>query len=778
MNILRLLTAGLVAVVVSGPLSAHAQDDIPAPSAIPVIAPPTLQPPAQLAVQPAGDAVNIQFPKSSVLDVLALYESLTGKRMIRDSNLAGPELSIMVSQPVPRAEAIRIIESSLLLNGYTIVPVDQNTIKILGPARMVRSEGLPLFTETSEILNSGDQVVSFFVPLKFIAPQEAAGVVTGVVPPNAYGSIVPVPTANAIIITDKTPVILKALGIIGLIDQEPAKVVTRFIQLQRADAEKVVETLNEMFGTADPNAPTTAAPANIPSPTNPGGDPAAPAASAYSSGGQYEDRLLQGKSQFISDKRTNRVLVITRTENYRYLSEVIGQLDAAGSFEHPLVRVLNYLSVNDAFPVLESMLQERGEEASSTAGQAQGQQPNATNPNQGGGFQGSTGGSSGSGSLGRPDRLSDEALQSPPLAATFGNVSIIGDTSANSIIVYGPPDAKERAKQILDLLDKRPRQVYLAAVIGQLRVGDNLDYGVSYLVKYQNFSPIRNILGETDESGAAGSVLSPRILPDTLPDPSSLLSPETFAQLSGLTIYGSIAESVDVFARFLETTNRFTTLSRPVVYTTNNKKATILSGQRVPVPVSTLTSTTPGLGDNNSITSNIQYQDVVLKLEVVPLINADNEVNLIIAQTNDNIVGTELISGNEVPVIATQEITTSVRVKSGSTIVLGGLITDDDDKNTDGIPYLNRIPVVGPLFGGSASKRKSRNELIVMIQPIVVNSEIESVRASDREGGRTILGEDAHALAAQPAEFYQAAPATEAPTPKPKSWFPWSKPKN
>ncbi len=773
MNILRFLTAGFLAALTFGAAATHAQNEVPPPATIP---PPAL---------PQGDSVNIQFPKSSVLDVLALYESLTGKRMIRDSNLAGPELSIMVSQPVPRAEAIRIIESSLLLNGYTIVPVDQNTIKILGPARMVRSEGLPLFTEVSQIINAGDQVMSFFVPLKFIAPQEAAGVVTGVVPPNAYGSIVPVPTANAIIITDKTPVILKALGIIELIDQEPAKVVTRFIQLQRADAEKVVETLNEMFGTADPNATTTTTTTvttNAPSPATPEGDPSAAAASVSASSAQYEDRLLQGKSRFIADKRTNRVLVVTRTENYRYLSEVIGQLDAAGSFEHPLVRVLNYLSVNDAFPVLESMLQERGEEtAGGTTGQPQGQQPSTINPNQGGGFQGSQGSnSSGSGGLGRPDRLSDEALQSPPLATTLGNVSIIGDTSANSIIVYGPPDAKERAKQILDLLDKRPRQVYLAAVIGQLRVGDNLDYGVSYLVKYQNFSPIRNIIGETDESGAAGSVLSPRLFPDTLPDPSSLLSPETFAQLSGLTIYGSIAESVDVFARFLETTNRFTTLSRPVVYTTNNKKATILSGQRVPVPVSTLTSTTPGLGDNNSVTSNIQYEDVVLKLEVVPLINADNEVNLIIAQTNDSIVGTDVISGNEVPIIATQEITTSVRVKSGSTIVLGGLITDDDDRNTDGIPYLNRIPVVGPLLGGSASKKKSRNELIVMIQAIVVNSEIESVRASDREGGRTILGEDAHALAAQPAEFYRAAPNTEPPnpTPKPKSWFPWSKPKN
>ncbi|MEX1118271.1 MAG: secretin N-terminal domain-containing protein [Terrimicrobiaceae bacterium] len=767
MKTLRFLTVGLLGSLLFAGVSLRAQNTVPL--AVPPIPP------------PQGDAVNIQFPKSSVLDVLALYESLTGKRMIRDSNLAGPELSIMVSQPVPRAEAIRIIESSLLLNGYTIVPVDQNTIKILGPARMARSEGLPLFTEISQITNTGDQVVSFFVPLKFIAPQEAAGVITGVVPPNAYGSIVPVPTANAIIITDKTPVILKALGIVGLIDQEPAKVVTRFIQLQRADAEKVVETLNEMFGTADPNAPVTTAPANAPPPTTPEGDPSAAVGAVSTSAAQYEDRLLQGKSRFIADKRTNRVLVVTRTENYRYLSEVIGQLDAAGSFEQPLVKVLNYLSVNDAFPVLESMLQERGETTAGTAGQNQGQQPSTINPNQGGGFQDSgRNNSGGGGGLGRPDRLSDEALQSPPLAATLGNVSIIGDTSANSIIVYGPPDAKERAKQILDLLDKRPRQVYLAAVIGQLRIGDNMDYGVSYLVRYQNFSPIRNIIGETDESGAAGSVLSPRLFPgiDALPDPSSLLSPETFAQLSGLTIYGSIAESVDVFARFLETTNRFTTLSRPVVYTTNNKKATILSGQRVPVPVSTLTSTTPGLGDNNSVTSNIQYEDVVLKLEVVPLINSDNEVNLIIAQTNDNIVGSELISGNEVPIIATQEITTSVRVKSGSTIVLGGLITDDDEKNTDGIPYLNRIPVVGPIFGGSASKRKSRSELIVMIQPIVVDSEIDSVRASDREGGRTILGEDAHALAAQPAEFHRAAPATEAPTPKPKSWFPWSKPKN
>jgi len=326
--------------------------------------------------------------------------------------------------------------------------------------------------------------------------------------------------------------------------------------------------------------------------------------------------------------------------------------------------------------------------------------------------------------------------------------------------------------------------VYLAAVIGQLRVGDDLDYGVSYLVRYQNFRPLRSLVGD-DSDGAAGSVLSPRLFPgvDILPDPSSLVSPDTFASLSGLTIYGSIAESVDVFARFLETTNRFQTLARPVVYTTNNKKATILSGQRVPVPTSTLTTATGGgiTGDGTAVTSNIQYQDVVLKLEVIPLINSDNEVNLIIAQTNDSIIGFDRISDNDVPRIATQEITTSVRVRSGSTIVLGGLITDQNERLTDGIPYISRIPVIGPLLGGSTSKSAEKSELIVMIQPIVVDTEDEMQRASMQEGMRTQLGGDAYELTARPAPYIMdAAPVTAptpAPTPKKRSWLPWIRPK-
>ena len=248
--------------------------------------------------------------------------------------------------------------------------------------------------------------------------------------------------------------------------------------------------------------------------------------------------------------------------------------------------------------------------------------------------------------------------------------------------------------------------------------------------------------------------------------------------LSGLTVYGTIADSVDVFARFLESTSRFRTLSRPVVYTTNNRKATILSGQKVPIPTQSLTTATGGgvSGNGSSITSNIQYQDVVLKLEVIPLVNSDREVNLVVAQTNDTILGNDIVSGNEVPRIGTQEITTSVRVPNGATIVLGGLITEDKTKDRSGMPYISEIPVLGSLLGGRTYNKTDKNELIVMIQPIVIDSNEDMMKASKYEGDRTPLGTDGREMTA-PIADQKRPPAVWKPTPVPtkkkKSWWPW-----
>lgn len=728
-----------------------------APQATPFPAPPT--PPAA----PGNDSVKLDFPRTSIFEVLNTYEGLTGKRLIRDSNLAGPELAITAPQPVTRREAIQMIETSLLLNGYTLIPVDEQTSKILGPSRAPRSEGIPLFVDIGSLPFAGDKVISFYKPLKFISPEEAVAVLQGVIQSNPYGVIAQVPNTNALVITDKTPVVGKALALLDLIDVEPAQVVTEFVPLQRASSERIVEILEEMFGKDDASK-TNATPNVQAAPPTPDGQ--VPQGGAPGSGARYENRLLSGKAKFVADKRTNRVLVVTRAENFRYVLDVIAQLDAAGSFEQPYVCFLKYVPVNDVFPVLSDMLSDA--ETEKQGGNAQ---PQATpsnpfgNNSSNGGSQSSSDGSSGG--LSRPDRLSDEAGQSAPQSVTLGEIRLIADGTSNSIIVFGPPESKLRAQQILELLDQRPKQVYLAVVIGQLRVTNATDYGVNYLIRYQGASG----------NGLAAALLTPALTPglNGLPRPQSITGPAALANglnsLSGLTVFGTFADSVDVFARFLESTNRFRTLSRPVIYTTNNRKATILSGQRVPVPTSTLTTATGG-GVNNqgsAVTSNIQYQDVVLKLEVIPLINSDREVNLVIAQTNDNIIGTDTISGNQVPRIATQEITTSVRVPNGATIVLGGLITEEKDKGQEGLPYISRIPVLGSLLGGRTNDRFEKRELVVMIQPVVVDANPEVLKASAYEGDRTRLGRDAQEMTAPLAEqVREPAPWRPTPTPTPR----------
>lgn len=752
------------------------------PQVLPPGAPvtPTLAPPAP-AKPP--ESVSITFPRNSVLDVISFYETLTGKRIIRDSNLAGQELSIMVAKPVSREDAIGIIESSLLMNNYSIVPVDDQTIKILGPSRAPRTEGLPLLSEVQSLPSDGDKVLSFYKPLSFISPEEAIAVVQGVVQINAYGSVVPVPNTNAIILTDKTPVIRKALGILDLIDVEPARVVTEFVQLQRANAERVVEMLDEMFGKDDPAK--AKGPSTQQTPATPQ-NPETPQAAGVASGARYENRLISGKAKFLADKRTNRVLVVTRVENYRYVRDVISQLDSAGNFEQPFTRILNYVPVNDVFPVLTDMLSDKDSENQGGTGQTgqNGQNNNPFNQNANNNSTGGIGSTSSDG-MNKPDRLSNETQQGAPQSATIGEIRLIADNNSNSIIIFGPPESKARAKQILEILDQRPKQVYLAVVIGQLRLSKGVDYGVSYLIRNKGFTPLNNFLGNSDASGVAATSLSPNLLPGgVFPNPASIANPSALtpglSSLAGLTVYGTIADSVDVFARFLENTERFRTLSRPVIYTTNNRKATILSGQKVPVPTQSLTSATGGgiSGNGSAITSNIQYQDVVLKLEVIPLINSDREVNLIIAQTNDNVIGSDTISGNKVPIIATQEITTSIRVPNGATIVLGGLISEDKERGVEGMPYISDIPVVGSLLGGRTQSKVRKNELIVMIQPFVVDSNHEMMKASAYEGDRSPLGRDGQAMTAPLAE-QKSPPAVWTPTPLPpekkkKFRWPWS----
>ena len=189
--------------------------------------------------------------------------------------------------------------------------------------------------------------------------------------------------------------------------------------------------------------------------------------------------------------------------------------------------------------------------------------------------------------------------------------------------------------------------------------------------------------------------------------------------------------------------SRVAKLGRPIVSVNNNKKAMITSGSRIPVPTSTVSDLD---NDSNNVRTTIDFQDVVLKLEVVPLINSDNEVSLTIAQVNDTVIGEQVVDDSfTVPIIGTQQITTSVTIPNRTTIVLGGLITESENLVTDGIPLVSRIPVLGNAFKHTR-KERVRKELIIFIQPIVVSDDDELQRASLIEDMRSGVGARANEI--------------------------------
>jgi type II secretory pathway component GspD/PulD (secretin) len=444
---------------------------------------------------------------------------------------------------------------------------------------------------------------------------------------------------------------------------------------------------------------------------------------------------------------------------------LIHQFDANVEFAKPVTRYLRYVSAGDVLPVLVQALTEPGTEgAGATPGgglpgaspQPQQQQRGTT------GTTGTTGanqyssqfgtsGTAGGSTLNISEELSTQPVNTTPQAVTIGNAKLIADQRANSIIVLGNREVVVKVEKILDEMDVSAPQVALSTVIGQLTLANNEEFGVDWFAKYRN-----RFIGTQRNNQLFTSTGAPPHDPGVpLPNPSvspagNILDPSNLINFSniiqnvgaGTNIYVAAGNAFAAIVHLLEATNRFKVLSRPTVFTSNNKKAIIASGQEVPVPTSTLTNATTAV-NVASIQSSIEYKKVVLQLEVVPLINSEKVVSLDILQKIDSLVpnGNVLISGNSVPTIDTKYIRTNVSAANGSTIILGGLIQEQKQKQYEGFPYLSRIPLIGAAFR-STSSGKQRQELVILMCPQVSLTKLDSFRLRQRYENITHFGAD------------------------------------
>jgi general secretion pathway protein D len=724
-------------------------------------------PPSIPGPTPTSDRmVALQFPNSDVVDVLRYYEQITGKKLIMDNFVQG-KVNIALSRPVPREEAVKIIEMNLLMNGYSLVPAGDDIVKVIGTGRSPRNAGVPLVSDEADI-PEGEHVISFLFKLRFADPVELQQVLGQYLsPPQAYTSFLALPKAGSILITENSSVIRSLIRIVDQIDVPPAQVVSEFIKLERADATKVVEMLKDVFdkGGATTTTTTTVAPGVRPV-RPPGTVPQPPQVNQVSIEGDLsaftalsEDSIVVGKIKIAADVRTNRIHVITRPVNMPFIKKLISEFDANVEFGKPVTRPLRYISAAEVLPVIVQTLTEPGSnqagaDTSNPAAaqqQANQNQRRTTPPSSGGDYSNS---SSGGGSQNFSEELSTQAVDTAPKAITIGNAKIIADQRSNSIIVLGNREVVVKVSKLLDEMDIKAPQVALSTVIGELTLNANQEFGVDWFK-----------LGGTPHTDANGNVL-PRTVGDTnlagfarnnaaannLVDPANLLRfTDLAAQVGtggGTTLFlHSARDGLAAIVRALDASGRFRVINRPVVFTSNNKKAIIASGQEIPVPVSTLstianTSSVPGQTPFNNFgtQSSIQYKKVALQLEVVPLINSEKEVTLDILQKVDSLgADPAIIDGNAIPTIATRYIKTTVSAPNCSTIVLGGLITENKRTQKAGIPILDRIPVIGALFR-STKKTNDRTELIVLMRPEVALTKLDLYRLRQKTEDKTHFG--------------------------------------
>ncbi len=644
-------------------------------------------------------------------DVADEYTKYTGRRVLLSSATQNLEIRFYQRGPLTNSEAAVLLEKVLGMEGYALVPSGANEVKLLpkaqGAAANAPEEYEDIIDNPSDI-PEGDAYISYFMRLNFIKPEEAVRTFTQSI--NGLGpgaKIAPVPNASAIIITGKSSFIRKLLNQQRYIDVAAGNVSTSWVQLRFADAEDVATTLNEIMNAQQQRKTTagvtTGASRSTRRPPVPGVRSNPSSASSGASAG--EDIPVQ----IVASPRLNKLFIMGRPVDIVFVEGLAREFDAPPNHNNFIKRKLRFMIASDFLQVASDALSAVDPSSAGKSGSRGGASTHnrrQTTSNRSSSSRNNGGSSSRGGGV---ESVQEFNVSDMPESLVIGKTLIVADNLANSILVQGPPESLRIVSELIDKLDGRPQQVMISTVFGDMSAGNTKKTGVDWGLhsnldskKFTGNNPFEDLLnlGGSSALATAGS--------------------------GGLKFYGQL-DNLTLAIQALEANSDFKVLSRPTVYTANNRKAVISSGQRVAVPTNTFTSGGTVAGASQS--TNIEYRDVLLRFEVVPLINSDDEVTLRISLLNEAIQGNQIIDGNEIPTIVTESISTTVTIPDSSTVVLGGLVTERIKNNTSGVPVLSSIPLLGRLFR-SDSKEVERRELLIFMQPKIITGELSRQSAA------------------------------------------------
>ncbi|HET6469979.1 MAG TPA: secretin N-terminal domain-containing protein [Geminicoccaceae bacterium] len=642
----------------------------------------------------AGE-VTLSFVDADLRDVVrAILQDTLGENYVIDPQVSGT-VTLQSSQPLPRSALRPLIDTILRLNGAALVR--NGGIDRIVPLDRAAAEGLrPALREARTLQDAGYGLQ--VIPLAYARAEEMARLVQPFVPATAIVEIEA--QRNLLLVTGTPEQVQTVLDMVEMFDTDFLGGMSFALEpLRAANAEEIVGELEQMFQTGDPAA-------------------------------------AQARLRFVPVPRLNAVLVIAAQPAHlerarRWIQELDQGLDEDA-------RLYIYHVQHGSAAALAEVLQD----ALGAAGAVLGRAPAAVAPGRtpftlggaggagpadtgrasafGAGTQGDGARMRGGGAQPRREAGAGDAAggllaasdatrpaeQDPFAADLFGTTAAEGpglrisaDPTTNSLVIHATPREFRMIEQALARLDIVPLQVLIEATIAEVVLNDQLRFGLEWFFRFGNV--------ET-----------------TLNAPVPAAPPTLTAILR--------TSDVRVVLTALDAVTDVRVISTPQLLVLDNQIARLQVGDEVPV----VTQQAQSIIDREApVINSVQYRDTGVILEVRPRVSGSGLALLEIAQEVSRVTET-LTSGIDSPTFNQRRVTTTVAVHSGETVVLGGLIQDQQNEGASGIPGLRQIPVLGALFG-TQSRTTSRTELLVLLTPRVLSGR-EDARAVTQDLRRRI----------------------------------------
>ncbi|HNS49132.1 MAG TPA: type II secretion system secretin GspD [bacterium] len=665
------------------PAPARLPSEVPPPVSLP----PASAPSAETAVRettpasplvpetipPTGAAQGIvlNFQNASLDTILAYLSETAGFIVVRDVAVEG-HLTIMSRQPITREEAITVLNTALYQKGYAAI-VTGRTLRII-PLADAKKRNLPvrIGNDPSKIEPS-DSVVTQIIPVRYVDAVKLRQDLAPLLPASA--ELIANASSNSLIMTDIEANIRRIMEIVNAVDTAVSSVAEiRVFQLRYANATNTARLINELFRSSQASRQS-------------GQAGAVSGATRFftARGGQQPGQVTvttqpaasdgsrpAAQTTATADERTNTIVVSGTSETLKVIETLVKDLDSSPEAEEAVfIYKLKNGTANNVATTLNNLF------GTSTASRNQRTNIRMSNP------------------------AAAAALDAAGGSSLEGQVYVVANSDTNSLMVMTASKNFDRVKEIIDDLDRPLPQVLIKVLIAEVTYDRSLDLGTEFSILNLGADAKGSVFTKFGVDQGAGMVVS-------------LVEKDVTAALTALQKVGKL----DV-------------LSRPYILGSENQRAQITVGQRVPFITNTRTTET------GQTINTIQYQDVGIILNVTPKINPEGLVILDVSPEISALTGTTVPISETVnaPVFAKRSATSRVAIQDGQTIVIGGLMEDRKTEEVKKVPLLGDIPLLGLLFRKTATNT-TKTELLIFLTPHVAKQpgDLQEFSAGTLEG--------------------------------------------